>query len=109
MEEREMIRRWVQTWREAGPVRDAICARESGEADNLKVLASLEGAFNQALRAMPPRSSSGLVEMQKLLAKLRRCSICSRPQAKCRRSAINKAGARASSAASRSKDGASPA
>jgi hypothetical protein len=72
MEEREMIRRWVQTWREAGPVLDAIRCREIREADNLKVLASLEGAFNQALRTMPPRPSSGMVEMQKWLAKLRR-------------------------------------
>jgi hypothetical protein len=37
----------------------------------LKVLAALEGAFNHALRTMPPRASSGLVEMQKWLAKLR--------------------------------------
>jgi len=66
-----MIELWVRTWKEAGPLLEAIRRREIREADNLKVLASLEGAFNHALRTMPPRRSSGLVEMQKWLAKLR--------------------------------------
>jgi hypothetical protein len=72
MDEREMIQRWVRTWKEAGPRLEAIRRREIREADNLKVLASLESAFNHALRSMPPRPTSGLVEMQKWLAKLPR-------------------------------------
>ncbi|MGA2184990.1 MAG: hypothetical protein ABSH47_18380 [Bryobacteraceae bacterium] len=72
MEEREMMQRWVQAWKEAGPELEAIRVREVREADNLKVLAMLEGAFNHALRTMPPRPSSGLVEMQEWLAKLPR-------------------------------------
>lgn len=72
MEEREMMRRWVRTWKEAGPLLEEIRRREVREADNLKVLAMLEGAFNHALRAQPPRTSSGIVEMQKYFAKLRR-------------------------------------
>ena len=71
MDERAMIRAWVKTWQEAGPPLEAIRRREIREADNLKVLATLEGAFNHALRTMPPRPSSGLVEMQRWLAKLR--------------------------------------
>jgi hypothetical protein len=71
MDEREMMQLWVRTWKEAGPRLEAIRRREIRDADNLKVLASLEGAFNHALRTMPPRPSSGLVEMQKWLAKLR--------------------------------------
>ncbi len=67
-----MMRRWVQTWKEAGPELEAIRVREVREADNLKVLAMLEGAFNHALRTLPPRPSSGLVEMQAWLAKLPR-------------------------------------
>jgi hypothetical protein len=46
--------------------------REIREADNLKVLAMLEDAFNHATRTMPPRASSGMVEMQEWFAKLRR-------------------------------------
>jgi len=72
MEEREITRRWVQVWREAGPELEAIRHREIREADNLKVLAMLECAFNHATREIPPRSSSGLVEMQKWLSKLDR-------------------------------------
>jgi hypothetical protein len=72
MEEREMIEIWVCTWKEAGPRLEAIRRREIQDADNLKVLASLEGAFNHALRTLPPRPSSGLVEMQTWLAKLPR-------------------------------------
>lgn len=70
MDEREELRRWVENWKEVGPQLEAIRRRETREADNLKVLAALEGAFNHALRAQPPRSSSGLVEMQQWLAKL---------------------------------------
>lgn len=72
MDEREKIRRWVQTWKEAGPQLEAIRRREIQEADNLETLAILESAFNHALLARPPRSSSGLVEMQEWLAKLAR-------------------------------------
>jgi hypothetical protein len=72
MDEREMMRRWVETWKEAGPELEAIRRKEIREADNLKVLALLESAFNHAIRTLPPRESSGMVEMQKGFAKLRR-------------------------------------
>ena len=63
------LRLWVQTWKEAGPKLEAIHRREIREADNLQVLASLESAFNHAARTMPPRPTSGIVEMQKWFAK----------------------------------------
>jgi hypothetical protein len=72
MDEREAIRRWVETWKEAGPELEAIRHREIREADNLKTLALLECAFNQALRTAPLRPSSGLVEMQAWFRKLPR-------------------------------------
>ena len=72
MEEREGMRFWVRTWKEAGPELEAIRRREIRDADNLKVLALLEGAFNHAARTMPPRQSSGMVGMQEWFAKLRR-------------------------------------
>ncbi len=72
MDEQETIRRWVETWKEAGIELEAIHRREIREADNLQVLALLEGAFNHALRTMPPRPSSGLVAMQEWFAKLGR-------------------------------------
>jgi hypothetical protein len=72
MEEREVMRRWVKSWKEAGPVLDAIRRQEIRQADNLKVLALLDCAFNQAVRELPLRPSSGLVEMQSWFAKLAR-------------------------------------
>jgi len=71
MDERAQVRRWVENWKAAGPRLEAIRRREIQEANNLKVLALLEGAFNHALRSLPPRPTSGMVEMQKWLAKLR--------------------------------------
>jgi hypothetical protein len=72
MEERETIRRWVDTSQEAGPKLDALRYREIREADNLKTLALLESAFNHALRTSPLRPSSGLVQMQEWFAKMPR-------------------------------------
>jgi hypothetical protein len=72
MDERELMRRWVEAWKEAGPVLDAIRRQEIRQDDNLKVLALLECAFNQVVREMPLRPSSGLVEMQSWFAKLGR-------------------------------------
>ena len=70
MEEREKIAAWVRRWEEAGPALEAIRREEIRTADNLQVLAVLEPAFNQALRAQAPRAWSGLVEMQAIFAKL---------------------------------------
>lgn len=72
MDEQELIRRWVETWEKAGPELEAIRRREIREADNVAVLASLESAFNDALRRFPPEPWSGLVEMQEYFAKLRK-------------------------------------
>ena len=72
MDECEAMRRWVETWKEAGPELEAIRLKELREADNLQVLAVLEGAFNHALRTLPPRPTSGLVELHEWLAKLPR-------------------------------------
>lgn len=65
-----MLRRWAETWVQARPEIEAIRRREIREADNVKVLALLEGAFNHAIRSLPPRPSSGMAEMQKYLSKL---------------------------------------
>jgi len=72
MTEEEKTRLWVETWKRAGPELEAIRLREIREADNLKVLQALAGAFNHATRTLPLRPSSGLVEMQARFAKLRK-------------------------------------
>jgi hypothetical protein len=72
MTEREQIRLWVDTWKQAGPELEAIRRREIAEADTLLDLKLLEGAFNHGVRTSPPSTTSGLVEMQQYFAKLRR-------------------------------------
>lgn len=57
--------------RKAGPLLDEIRREEVREADNVKVVGLLEYAFKDAVRRLPQRESSGLIEMQKWFAKLR--------------------------------------
>ncbi len=72
MTELEMMRKWVQTWKEAGPELEAIRQQEVREADNVVALAQMGCLFDHATRSQPPRESSGLIEMQRLFAKLPR-------------------------------------
>lgn len=62
----------MQHWKDVGPELDAIRREEIRSADNLQVLAQLELAFNHAVRTMPMRETSGMVEMQRLFAKVKR-------------------------------------
>jgi len=71
MTEKETIRRWAQTWKEFGPELEKIRLREVRDEDNLLSLSLLARAFNHATSTQPPSESSGLVEMQRHLAKLR--------------------------------------
>ncbi|MDX2180025.1 MAG: hypothetical protein SFV18_10580 [Bryobacteraceae bacterium] len=72
MDERELMRRWVDTWKRAGPELEAFRRKEIAEADNFQVVQLLDDAFEHAVRSLPPRESSGLVEMQRWFAKLPR-------------------------------------
>ena len=72
MDEREAMRRWVETWKQAGPDLEAILRKEIEKIDVQKELAALEGAFNHAVRNVRPEPTSGLVEMQDWFSKLRR-------------------------------------
>ena len=67
-----MLQRWARTWKEFGPELEKIRLREVREEDNLLSLKLLARAFNHATSTQAPGESSGLVEMQRHLAKLRR-------------------------------------
>jgi hypothetical protein len=58
------MRRWVQTWKEAGPELEARRCEEMAKADNSVDLAALARGCNDALARRPHEPSSGLVEMQ---------------------------------------------
>jgi hypothetical protein len=45
VDRREAVRLWVEIWKAAGPELEAIRRKEIREADDLQVLASLEGGF----------------------------------------------------------------
>jgi hypothetical protein len=68
----EDLKRWANTWKEAAPKLEEIRRREVAALDTLEVLASLESAFHYAIHSLPPRQTSGMVEMQKYSAKLLR-------------------------------------
>jgi len=68
--DRELMRHLVQIWKHAGPELEAVRRQDIVEGDNVKIMEILEGAFNHAVRSLPPRESSGLVEMQRLFSKL---------------------------------------
>ena len=72
MTERDMIRQWAQTWKQVGPELETIRLREVHDEDNLLSLQLLARAFNQATSTHQPDDSPGMVEMQRLFAKLRR-------------------------------------
>jgi hypothetical protein len=72
MTEKEMLRQWAETWRNAGPELERIRLRELRGEDTLLSLRLLARAFNHATRTHPPDATSGLIEMQRHLAKLRR-------------------------------------
>jgi hypothetical protein len=64
-------RRWVQTWKAAGPRLELIRRDELRRLDAYAAIALLCGPadYGQAPRA--PRPTSGLVEQQRLFRKLR--------------------------------------
>ena len=68
----EDTRRWAQTWKLVGPELELIRLREVRDEDNLLSLKLLARAFNHATRTSVPDESPGLVEMQRLFAKLPR-------------------------------------
>jgi hypothetical protein len=63
------MRRWVETWKAAGPELAAIRREEVRTMDNVLAVQQLGDCFNDATLNHPPRESSGLVEMQRLFAK----------------------------------------
>lgn len=64
-------RRWVQTWREAGPRLERIRQEELVELDVPQAIAMLSGPADYRVPPRAPQPSSGLVEQQRLFRKMR--------------------------------------
>lgn len=63
---------WVRNWQRVGPLLDEIRAQEIRDTDTMSAMNILGGMFSQAVRTMPERESSGLVEQQRIFARARR-------------------------------------
>lgn len=65
------LKAWVQTWREAGPILDALRDRELIDTPLPVAMDQLAGMVDSAIFLEPLSDTSGLVEMQRILARLR--------------------------------------
>jgi len=68
---KEDIRRWVAGWQKAGPLLERLRAEAIRNSDTAVAIEQLSDAFESALRHYPPAATSGLVEQQRIFARLR--------------------------------------
>lgn len=66
--ERELQQAYVRRWKTLGPMLQEIRDREIRHADTAAAIRSLDQAYRIALRDLPPRTTSGLVEWQRYMA-----------------------------------------
>jgi hypothetical protein len=66
--ERELQQAYVCRWKTLGPMLQEIRDRDVRQADTAAAIRSLDQAYRIALRDLPPRASSGLVEWQRYMA-----------------------------------------
>jgi len=64
---REQAQQLVRRWRHLGPILEEIRDQETRQADTPTSIRMMEQAFRIALRDLPPRPSSGLVEWQRYM------------------------------------------
>jgi len=62
--DREQQRKYIRLWETNGPFLDALRDQEIRAADTASSIRMFEQAFRIALRDLPPRESSGLLEWQ---------------------------------------------
>ena len=70
--ERAQIKRWVETWRKAGPALAAIEREELRRMTDDERRRAIEAVMSLAPVCTEPRPTSGLVEQQRRFAKFRR-------------------------------------
>jgi hypothetical protein len=72
-DDRDALRRWVETWRRAGPELEEIRRREIEATDTQEAIRQIFGDGG-LIDPSPASATSGLVEQQALFARLRRKS-----------------------------------
>ena len=71
IEKRQRERQWVRNWQVVGPVLEALRAEAIRRTDTALAIEQLSDAFESARREWSPPPTSGLVEQQRLFARLR--------------------------------------
>ena len=62
---REQMQAYVRRWKELGPILERMRDEETRRADTQTSIQIFDQAFRKAVRELPPRESSGLVEWQR--------------------------------------------
>lgn len=65
------MHRWIENWRATGPVLESLRAEEIRNSDTAAAIEQLSDAFESARREWSAPATSGLVEQQRLFARLR--------------------------------------
>lgn len=71
-EERQKMKVWVETWKRAGPLLEAFRYQELRSYDHARNVEIIDGLLEIGAQFARPRSTSGLVEQQRLFRKLAR-------------------------------------
>jgi len=69
-EEREQIRLRVAAWKKAAPVLERLRREAIRNTKTEEAIAMFSSAFRAALKSLPPRRTSGLIEQQAIFRKL---------------------------------------
>jgi hypothetical protein len=66
-QEKTQIKDWIRRWEKVGPILEGLRWDSIRNADTGRAIRAFEDAFETAIRDLPTRPHSGLVELQKLL------------------------------------------
>ena len=69
-DEKETIKKWIETWEKAGSALGVIRAQEIRNVNTSSAIRLLSSSFSWARQSLILRSSSGLVEQQFFFKKL---------------------------------------
>jgi hypothetical protein len=69
--EEKRVRQWVRNWEAAAPILERLRDEAIRNSDTATAIEQLSDAFESARRHWPASPTSGLVEQQRLFARLR--------------------------------------
>ncbi|TFH15693.1 MAG: hypothetical protein E4H02_07340 [Lentisphaerales bacterium] len=69
--EKQLTLKWIECWRKAGPELERLRRADIRQANTKNAVAAFAGMVKAALRILPARPDSGLVEQQRYFRQLR--------------------------------------